>query len=160
MSPLRDAVRLIDGEEFDAGAGESGGEGGVGEALRGDVEELGLAVDEGLVAPVLLRAIEVGVDERGGDADGLERFDLILHERDEGRDDDGAADLECGEDVADALAAAGGHDGEDIALVEGGEDVGLAIAEVWESEDVVEACSIVVEGGQGGAWCGHCRSGG
>jgi hypothetical protein len=62
------------------------------------------------------RRAERGVEKRGGDAAGLELVDLILHQRDERRDDDGEAGArEGGQLEAEGFAAAGGEEGEHIA---------------------------------------------
>ncbi len=62
-----------------------------GEALRGDVEERELASPEG----VLRRSPLAGGGERvkggRGDAFALELVDLVLHEGNQGRDDEGRA---------------------------------------------------------------------
>jgi hypothetical protein len=151
-------VRFVDGEQVDAGAAQALGEAGVGEALGGDVEQGGAALHEVEVALVLLFAGEVGVDEGRGDAGSLEAFDLVLHEGDERGDDERAAGLERGEDVAEALAAAGGHDGEHVAGGEGAEDVGLAVAKVGEAEGVAQAGAVGVE--VGGERCASRGRGG
>jgi hypothetical protein len=58
---------------------------------------------------------EGGVEKCRGDAAGLERVDLILHEGDQRRDDDGEAVAgEGGELEAKRLAATGGEEGEHV----------------------------------------------
>jgi len=79
----------------------------------------------------------------------VEGVDLVFHEREQGRDDDGEAafEEERGHLVADALAAAGWHDGEGVAAFEdGGDDLGLAGAKLGVAEDVAED---VAGGGEG-----------
>jgi hypothetical protein len=63
--------------------------------------------------------------------------DLVAHERDEGRQDDGdALAAERGQLEAQRLAAARGHDRQNVApFCHGGHDFGLSGAEGGESED-------------------------
>ena len=64
---------------------------------------------------------ERGIQKRGGDAAGLEGVDLVLHQRDEWRDDDGQAlPHERRQLVAQRLAAARGHDRQHVFAREDG----------------------------------------
>ena len=85
--------------------------------LRRDVEQVQLLLDQ--VARDRLRAsagIELGVQRAGGDTDLAQRRDLVVHQRDQRRDDHrGAGAAQRGHLVADALAAAGRHQHQRVA---------------------------------------------
>src|SRR5262249_2103283 len=77
-------------------------------------------LDVELVAELLLGGLRA-VDLDGGDAAGLERIDLVLHQGDERADDDGGVAAQDGGGlVAERLAAAGGQDHDRVAAVEDG----------------------------------------
>jgi len=122
VAPFGEAVGLVDGE----GGGGAGGavaefveEAVGGEAFGGEVEEVEGA---GAVGPGGVAAGVEGlaaVDAGGADAVGAGGVDLVLHEGDEGADDDHAAVLHDGGELeAEGLSAAGGHEGEDVAAIE------------------------------------------
>jgi len=71
----------------------------------------------------------------------LEGIDLVLHEGDEGGDDEGdSVEEEGGELVAEGFAAAGGKDGEGGAVGEEGlDDRLLAVAELGVAEVFLES---------------------
>jgi len=59
------------------------------------------------------------VDEGGGNPFAVERVNLVFHQRDERRDDEGQAfELQRGELVDERFPRAGGHDGEFVLMVE------------------------------------------
>ena len=63
-------------------------------------------------------AVAAGVDALRPQAERLELRDLVVHERDQGRDDERrAAAGEAGELVAERLAGAGGHDEQHVLAV-------------------------------------------
>ena len=127
VSPLADAVRLVDGEQGDAG--RAGGavravgqpaqplEEALGhERLGGDVQQVEFAGVQGAQHAARLAGLERRVVGGGADAGRPQRVDLVLHQRDERRDDDaGAGPHHGGELVAQRLAAAGGHEHERVA---------------------------------------------
>src|SRR5690606_33208527 len=91
------------------------------EPFGSDVEQAELTAVEAGEAGAGLAGGEGGVEIGRGYAGSSELRDLIVHERDEWRDDDGEAAVgpdERGELKAHRLAAAGGQDGEDIATAE------------------------------------------
>lgn len=56
-----------------------------------------------------------GVDERGRNADVVQRVDLIAHQRDQRRDDDGRSRQNRGRNlIAYGFSGPGGHDAEDV----------------------------------------------
>ncbi len=143
VAPLRDAVRLVDGEQRDAGAcaqhALEQAEKALGQQAFGrDVEQIQLARQQ---APLHRRAprpqSERGVEEGGAHAELQQRIDLVLHQRDQRRDDDAdAAAQQGGNLVAQRLAAAGGHQHQRIAAADDVvDDLGLGAAEGGVTED-------------------------
>ena len=112
VAPLRDAVRLVDRDERRRAPGQHLGEAGHPQPLGGDEEEVEPPVE---VVAADLRARRPG-RARSGCArprrpSACELRDLVLHERDQGRDDEGrAAAREAGELVAERLPRARRHD--------------------------------------------------
>ena len=128
VSPLADAVRFVDGHERTAQIGEEAAEAGEAQPLRGDVDQLVVAPGHQAHAPAHLAAVHGGGEIRRGHAAGAERLHLIVHQRDQGRDDEGrAVEQRGGKLIDEALAAAGGGHEEESA---GGEQRvdGLALA--------------------------------
>ncbi len=87
------------------------------------------------------------MDAGYAEAGGGELGGLVVHEGDEGRDDEGGASAgDGGELVAEALAGSGGHDEEDVAAFGGGSADGLLIgAEGGEAEGLMEEVGEVHE---------------
>ena len=140
VAPLADAVGLIDSHERRTGALQGGTEAGGPEALRGDVDETVEAPGEVVETGCLLVPGDRRVHERRRDAGGLEGVHLVLHERDQRRDDQGdPAQDERRHLVADALARAGRHDRHGVPAGQQRID-GLALArpEGGVAEDVAE----------------------
>ena len=93
------------------------------------------ALERGLLA-IVERRIEIG----GLDAGLRQRLDLILHQRDQRRDDDARAGPDQrGDLVAQRLAAAGRHQRERVAAGNHRrDDVGLVRTELPKAEDIGE----------------------
>ena len=95
VAPLRDAVRLVDDEEGGAvGAQplELGAEGAVDDALGRQIEERRLVDDGDFVHDRARgRGRHRRVEAHGVDAERVELVELIVHERDQRRDDHGQA---------------------------------------------------------------------
>ena len=142
VPPLRDAVRLVDHEQAHTAAREAIEEAPVREPLRCDEEQRDASRLEVGVAAVLLGAIERGVDEGRRDSDRLERLDLVLHQRDQRRDHERAAHFECGQHVAEALAAAGRHHPEHVVRRERLEHLGLAGPEIGVAEALLQQLAV------------------
>ena len=89
---------------------------GVREPLGGDVDEVELAREVGaLDGGALLRRLG-RVQVRGAHAVGDEGVDLVVHQGDEGADDEAGAGAHERRDLVDqALAAAGGHEHDGVA---------------------------------------------
>jgi hypothetical protein len=98
----RDAMGFVDGEEGEFHLFEAGPEFLVGEAFGGDVEEFEVVVFEALVEVDDFVFGEGGVESRGGDLFADQGVNLVLHQGDEGGDDEGEAiEKEGGELVAE-----------------------------------------------------------
>ena len=111
MPPLADAVRLVDDDQRGMMLFEEVVELGGAEALGGEVEEFELPVGGGAHGGGLLRGCDGAVEAGGGEAVRVEGVDLILHEGDEGRDDERVAGTHHrGQLVAERLAGARRHD--------------------------------------------------
>ena len=110
VTPLAEAVGLIDCEQRDFDALE-GFEKTLGaEALGRDIDEFPIAVFHPVEPLALLWPAEGRVDHRRGNVSRGEGIDLILHQRDQRRDDDrDAAEAERRYLEAKRLASAGGH---------------------------------------------------
>ncbi len=105
MTPLRYAVRLVDGEQRNLRSPELRDEALVVEALGGDVEKLHAAVPKPLRDVTRVVRAQAGVEPCGTDALADQRVDLVLHQRDQRRDDDReAVEQHCRQLVAEALA--------------------------------------------------------
>ena len=110
VSPLGHAVRLVDGEQRDRAAVEQPQRGFGPQPLRRQVEQVELAVHERVLDPAPLVGVLRRVEESRPHAEHGQRVDLILHERDQRRDDHAGALAHQRRDlVAQRLAAAGRH---------------------------------------------------
>ena len=140
VAPLRDAVRLVDGEQRDLPAAEQRERGRHPQPLRRQVEQVDLAGEERrLGRPALVRGLR-GVEEPGADAERAQGVDLVLHQRDQRRDDhtDAVADQR-GDLVAQRLAAAGRHQHERVtAAADVLDDLRLVAPEGVVTEDAVQ----------------------
>ena len=88
--------------------------------LGRDVEQAVFAVVQSAQARAGFFRGERRIEECGGDAAGLQSVDLVFHQRDQRRDDDGEAGAdERGQLEAERFAAAGGQHGEDVFAGEG-----------------------------------------
>ncbi len=136
MSPLGDAVRLVDHEDGDLVAAQRLQELRLGEALRGDEDEIPLLLLNPLQHLGLLARGQRAVDLNGVQPDFLQLVHLVLHERDERRDDHGRSrQLRAGKLIAERFAGAGGHDGQGVlARQDRADDLLLPLAKRLESK--------------------------
>ena len=118
VSPLRDAVGFIDGIERNLERLEKLEVLGLVERLGSHVEQLGLAVAHVIHHLCGLRLGERRVEVMGQSvvlADAIDGVDLVFHQGDEWRHDDGSAlHEERRQLVTQALASAGGHEHKDV----------------------------------------------
>ena len=140
VPPLRHAVRLVDREERQRHPAEELEEALGQEPLGRDVEQVEVAGQEAALDARLVATVEARVQELGGDAELGERRDLVLHERDERRDDDAGAGAQDRRNlVAERLAAAGRQEDDGVpALDEGVDDRLLLAAELRIAEEPQE----------------------
>ncbi len=91
VAPHGEAMRFIHREKRDGALAERFQKRAAAEAFRRDVDQFELAPRQRPDPfPLLIRA-ERAVDQRRGNAAALERIDLVLHQRDQGRDDHGGS---------------------------------------------------------------------
>ena len=110
VAPFGDAVGLVDGDEVQVEVVQEMAEPGQGQPLRGRVQNFDLPPEDLALHPFDLRRRKGTVDEPGGDAIGVQRVHLVLHEGDQRRYDQSEAVKDQGRQlVAEGLAAAGGH---------------------------------------------------
>jgi len=149
-------VRFVDGEQRDAAAVQQRQEAAGQQPFRCDVQQVQLTAQQGLFDLLCLVCRQRGVEERRAYTQLAQRIHLILHQRDQRRDDDaGALAQQRGHLVAEGLAGAGRHQHEGI--VAGGEvfDDGLLMA--TESAVTEDALQCFEGGGRHGdriPWCG------
>jgi hypothetical protein len=140
MPPLRDAMRLVDREEGDRELIEQR-EAALGDQpLRREVQEIQLAGARAALHRLRGLPVERRIQELGAHPGLLQRRDLVLHQRDQRRDDDAhALAQQRGQLVADRLAAAGRHQHQGVAAGRDvRDDLGLVGPEGGVAEDVVE----------------------
>ncbi len=131
VAPLGDAVRLVDREPGDRHLGQEPLERRRRETLGRDVEQAQPALAHRGLRRAPLGGRGERVERRGRDPLAGELVHLVLHERDEGRNhEDRPVQKQGGQLVADRLARAGRHDGEQVPARERrAHDVFLAGAE-------------------------------
>nr|WP_263769547.1 hypothetical protein [Propionivibrio soli] len=117
VAPLREAVRLVNNEEAYTAASEFAGKLGIGtQTLRRSEQKSGRTAAQRFPDLLLARSVECAIERQGADTQRLELVALILHERDERRDDERQPAIKQGGNlVAQRLTGAGRHDGEDVA---------------------------------------------
>ena len=140
VAPLADAVGLVDGEQGRLDPRHRLDEPMAPEPLGGDVDEvIPPRLDLDQPGPLLL-GVERAIEQRRAEAPADEDVDLIFHQGDQGADDQGeAVEQERRKLVAEALAAAGRHDAEDVATAEDLRDhLALAGPEPLEAEPLAQ----------------------
>ena len=140
VAPLRDAMRLVDGEHVHAGPSQPFRRAGIGQTLRRGIEKAHAPVAHRIDHAAVLVRIVGGVEAAGLDPEMAQSRHLVAHEGDERRDHEGQALAgERRQLVAQGLACTGGHDGENVlAGQHGAHDLLLSFAEGGEAEHVVE----------------------
>jgi hypothetical protein len=88
MAPLRNAVRLVDGQATDVPIPQVLRPAVQHQALGGGIEQPKFPAVQAAQAGAGLLTLERGVEKRGGDATGAQRVDLVLHQCDQRRNDD------------------------------------------------------------------------
>ena len=136
---------LVDGEERDGDLLQELHRLLLREGLRSHIEQLGVAFEQVLLHLGHLGTVQRGVEEVGHTlaARGVAHsVHLVLHQGYQGRHHDGYALADHGRQlVAQALAAARGHDDKGVVAVEQALDDGLLVAfELVESEYFFQIC--------------------
>ncbi len=140
VSPLRDAVGLVHGDQADFKRVQELLETGLNDALRRDVQQLEIALERRpLDSETLLPGLRA-VQELGGNSVTLESVHLVLHQRDQGGDYQcDARQRERRKLVTQRLAPAGGHEHDGITTVHhSADDLCLKRAEVVVAEVSLE----------------------
>ncbi len=110
MAPLRHAMRLVDREQRERDAREPVERAVAEQAFGRDIQQVERALRQITRDLARLVRIKLRVQRAGGDADLTKCRDLIVHQRDQRRDDDrGARPAQRRHLVAQALAAPGRH---------------------------------------------------
>ena len=140
VAPLGNAVRLVNRKKREGNALQRLDELRHGKPFRRDVKDLYPVVFQIAVNPRYLLLVEGAVHEGRGNAVHPRRIHLVLHERDQGADDDGRSlHQKRGQLVAQGLASARGHDREDVLFVQNSADDRLLVRpEGLETEDRAE----------------------
>ncbi len=121
VAPLRDAMRLVDREQRELQARQPLHRAVAQQPFGRDVEQVELLLDQVARDAARFGGIELGMQRAGRHAELAQRRDLVVHQRDQRRDDHrGAGPAQRGHLVADALAAAGRHQHQRVAA---GDDV-------------------------------------
>src|SRR5690349_15783351 len=116
VAPFHDAMRLVHGEERDRAARVYERSHERREAFGGAVQDPERPAQGGVQDHPALLLSEQAVQVGGRDAATAQSADLILHQRDEGRDDEGEPGRHEGRDLkAEGLPGAGREHGEDVA---------------------------------------------
>ena len=125
VTPLRDAMGLVDGEAADREALQIGDHVVAQEPLGRDVEKAQRPLLQAARDPAPLVGLGRGIEGRGLDPELAELRHLVAHQRDQRRDDQREALADDRRQLEkQRLAAAGRHDGEHVLAVEdGGEDL-------------------------------------
>lgn len=136
VAPLRDAMRLVDGQHRDFAALEQFERFGFQEPFGRYVNEAQLAARNALQNCAVLGRIVARIERRCRDAVAAKLRDLIAHERDQRRHHDGEPVAQQRRQlVAQRFAAAGRHDRQHVAVRKNrSDDLGLAWAKALETE--------------------------
>ena len=160
VAPLRDAVRLVDREQREPAAAEQVQEPGRLQPLGRHVDEVQLAVAHRPLDRGGAAEIEGRVEHGGTDAELGQGRDLILHQRDQRRDDDGeAVQAQGGNLIAERLAAAGRHQDQPVAACQHVPDhLLLQAAEGRIAPDGAQHVERVARGDPGGGRTTHAAT--
>ena len=116
MAPLRDAMRLINGDQRQFALGQHLGKSGHAQPLRRDEEKLQIASQIVRAHLTGRAALQAGVNARHTQAKRGQLRRLIFHERDQGRDHQRrSAARDGGQLVAERLPRPGGHHQQQVA---------------------------------------------
>ncbi len=137
VSPLADAVRLVDGQQRQLASGDDGEKARRAEALRRDVEESAEALAQLRHCRKLLIPALAAREHPGRNAQRAHLPHLVGHQRNQRRDDQ-REPAQCSRRqlVAEALARSGRHHNKRVAIGEHVvDDLALLRAKLFEPED-------------------------
>ena len=151
MAPLRDAMGLVDRDEIDAILAEPLQRLVARQALGRDIEQAQRAILQRGVNALAFGRVGGGIQRGGGNAEFAQLRDLIAHQRDQRRDDQGQRAAHDRRQLEQQrLAAAGRHDREHVLAREHrAQDLLLAGAEVGKAVDARQFGSRLVDQTQG-----------
>ena len=119
MAPLRDAMRLIDGDQRRLSLGQHLAEARNSQPLRRNEEELQRPREVIHAGLPRLSPVEAGVNSRYAQSQRRELGRLVFHQSDQRRDDQRrSSQCNRGQLVAERLAKAGRHDQNQVAPVD------------------------------------------
>ena len=137
VTPLRDAMRLVDGEKIDLDLPQGGDRVVAQQPFGRDIEKSQRTLVEATRDPPAFVGIGGGIEARRLDPGLAQLGDLVAHQRDQRRNHQSEAAADDRRELeAERLAAARRHDREHVLARErGGEDVLLSGTKVREAED-------------------------
>ena len=140
-------MRLIDREQRQREARQAVHGAVAQQPFGGDIEQVELLLDEVAGDGAGLGGVELGVQGAGVDAELAQRGDLVVHQRDQRGDDDGGAGAaQSGHLIADALAAAGGHQHQGVATGDDVADRGILLAaKAGEAEHLAQHLRRIID---------------
>ena len=137
VAPLRDAMRLVDGEKIDRDFAHCGDDVVAQQPFRRNIEKPERAVVQAARHPSPLVVVGGGIEARRLDPKFAQLGDLVAHQRDQRRDNEGQAAADDRRKLeAQRLAAACRHHRQHVFASErGGEDIFLPRTEVGKAKD-------------------------
>ena len=143
MPPFRDAVGFVDGDQIDFHPMDLMQKAFLGHSFRRHIEEIQGSFSQAAndLRPFRLRL--AAVEEGGPQTDFTGGIHLVLHQRDQGADDQGGPRQHPGGQlIAEGFPSSGGHDGKDVAAaLNGPDDVLLVGPKFLKAEDPVKGFS-------------------
>jgi hypothetical protein len=115
VPPLRDAMGFVDHQQADRMLAQLLQETRFGQPFGCDHDDARAAIGQGVLCRARFLAIDRAIELHRGDAHGPQRFALVLHQRDQGRNHHGAGrQKQRRQLIAKRFARACGHDGQGV----------------------------------------------
>jgi hypothetical protein len=136
VSPFRQAMRFVHDEQVHMVLPQPFEEGGIFEPLRGGEDEFHFRRLDGLKRILQLGRVNRGIHLPRPDAERPQLVGLVLHQRDQRRDDNcDTRQVQRGQLITERFACAGRHDGDRVAAVhDRADDVLLSRPELVQPE--------------------------
>ena len=149
MAPVADAVGFVDHHQADRTVGDEAAQ-ALTECLGRDIQQFQLAAAELFEALPALGLVERRIEQRRAKAEPLERIHLVLHQRDERRQDQHRAAEQLGRNLKrQRLAGAGRHQADAVATSQHGvDDLALTGPERLVAEERLEDLLGIGPGGE------------